>query len=570
MVEIFRKVRFILTREEKFFFLSLYIYSIFISLVELVSVSAIVPFLSMINDSAVLDENKYLNYFFVKTNLISKEKFIIFFGALLIGFYILRASANMFYQYLLARFSQEQSQNFKIRLFKNYLSVEFQEFAKKNSSTLIKTLTSEADQVVHFLISLLNVMSETILIFLIYTLMLFVDWKITVLVSLFLAIQALIIMRLIQDRVKEEGEKRVYFSDRLYELFSTSFSNFKMLKLIPTNDKILNDLSRVTQALTRANILNISLNSYPRIILEAIGFVIIISIVLYYLWKDPSNSSKIIPTVTMFVLALYRLLPSVSRIISSVSSLIFLRKSIDVIHKDLSERGEELGDGNLNFKKCIKLKSISFSYDGTTPILKDINLEITKGEKIAFIGESGAGKSTLVDIIIGLFRPNNGNILLDDVVVDESNILSLRNKIGYIPQSVYLFDGTVEDNVVFGREYDRERLVNVLKKSKIWDILAKKNGLETRVGDAGIQLSGGQKQRIAIARALYGDPDILILDEATSALDNKVESEIMEEFYQLSTDKTLIIVAHRLSTIKNCNKVYTVENGSLFLKDVQY
>lgn len=188
-----------------------------------------------------------------------------------------------------------------------------------------------------------------------------------------------------------------------------------------------------------------------------------------------------------------------------------------------------------------------------------------KGEKVAFIGESGSGKSTLVDCIIGLLCPQNGGIWIDDVKLEKTNLKSWRKKIGYIPQNVYLFSGNVADNVAFGRELDKEKIISCLKSAKIYEFLQTKEGLETQVGDGGIALSGGQKQRIAIARALYGEPEILVLDEATSALDTEVEARIMEEIYKIAKDKTLLIIAHRLSTIEHCDSIYRLQNGTLKL-----
>ncbi|MDE7448505.1 MAG: ATP-binding cassette domain-containing protein, partial [Helicobacter sp.] len=180
-----------------------------------------------------------------------------------------------------------------------------------------------------------------------------------------------------------------------------------------------------------------------------------------------------------------------------------------------------------------------------------------------FVGESGGGKSTLVDLIIGLYRPNAGEVCVDNVPLTLDNIKSWRAKVGYIPQNVYLFDGSVADNIVFGRDYDEERLVSVLRQAGMLEILQQKEGLATQVGEGGNLFSGGQKQRIAIARALYGNPEILVLDEATSALDMQTEAMIMDSIYAASEQKTLLIIAHRLSTIEHCESVYRLKAGEI-------
>jgi ATP-binding cassette subfamily B protein len=240
----------------------------------------------------------------------------------------------------------------------------------------------------------------------------------------------------------------------------------------------------------------------------------------------------------------------------------YYHKSIDVVENELQTEQENLKDDIVVFDREIKLTGVDFSYQKKSA-LKDITLTINKGEKIAFVGESGAGKSTLVDLIIGLYRPIHGEVRVDNIILNKSNLQNWRSQIGYIPQQIYLFDGTIKDNICFGRKLDETLLNKVLKQSNIFHFLQTKQGVETLVGEGGIQLSGGQKQRIAIARALYGQPEILVLDEATSALDDETERKIMHEIYKISQNKTLIIIAHRLSTIKGCDKVYEIKDGSI-------
>lgn len=217
----------------------------------------------------------------------------------------------------------------------------------------------------------------------------------------------------------------------------------------------------------------------------------------------------------------------------------------------------------MEFEREIRLQNVTFEYENHKPVFENLNLTLKKGQKVAFIGESGSGKSTLVDILIGLYKPKSGEIFIDETRLSLENLKNWRRKVGYIPQSVYLFDGTVAENVVFGREYNESKIKEVLKLANVYDFLQKKEGLFTKVGEGGVMLSGGQKQRIAIARALYGDPEILVLDEATSALDNETESKIMEEIYEVSQDKTLIIIAHRLSTIEHCERIFRIKEGGV-------
>ena len=189
---------------------------------------------------------------------------------------------------------------------------------------------------------------------------------------------------------------------------------------------------------------------------------------------------------------------------------------------------------------------------------KEMVANLKKGDKIAFIGESGAGKSTMIDLIIGIYKPQRGEIRIDDILLDNHNLRSWRKKIGYIPQNIFLFDGSVAENIALGEKIDENRVIECCKRANIWEFLRENDGIHTRVCDNGIKLSGGQRQRIAIARALYDNPEILVLDEATSALDSQTEERIMEEIYNIAKDKTLLVIAHRLSTIERCERVVRV------------
>ena len=236
---------------------------------------------------------------------------------------------------------------------------------------------------------------------------------------------------------------------------------------------------------------------------------------------------------------------------------------MDIVYEDLQLPVRKEGDEPVDFQRTIRADNISFSYVENKRILSRIGLTIHKGEKLAVVGESGGGKSTLIDLLIGLHTPDEGALYVDDVQITDKNIRAWRRRIGYIPQTIYLFDGTVAENISFGSEYDEARIEQILKLVRLWDMLQERDGIHTRVGDGGVQLSGGQKQRIGIARALYNEPDVLVLDEATSALDTETEAQIMQEIYQLSADKTLIVIAHRLSTIELCDRRIEIHHGEL-------
>lgn len=558
-----QKLKSLLTKRDKQFLLGLFFFSIVISIIETVGISVIMPFIAVATDFNLIHTNKYYYSMYNMFNINNDASFVITFGVILIFFYIFRSVINLLYAHLLNRFTQGRYYLLAYRLFENYMGMSYKSFINKNSSTLTKSIVNEAANLSSLISAILFMMSEVFIIIFIYGMMVYVNYKITFLLTAILVLNAFLMLKTISKKIKKAGIIRAKVQKIFYEIINRSFGNFKLIKLQSNDEKVLREFANAGFTYAEANITNGTLSQVPRLFLEAVSFGIIVFIITYLVWKYENNISSVLSVITMFVLALYRLMPSVNRIMSSYNQILFYHKSLEIVHNDLMYDSENLGTQEVNFKNNISLNNVTFEYEENKPVLRDINLTIKKGTKIAFIGESGSGKSTLVDIIIGLYKPKSGKITSDDVAINDSNVKLWRSKVGYIPQTVYLFDGTVGENVAFGLEYNEEKIDNVLKQARIYEFLNTKNGKNTLVGEAGIMLSGGQKQRIAIARALYTNPEILVLDEATSALDDDTEKEIMNEIYAISDNKTLIIIAHRLSTIDRCEVVYKLNNGVL-------
>jgi len=566
-MSIYKKLNALLTQHDKNFLILLVLFSIFIALMETLGVAVIMPFISVASNFSVIESNNYYKIVYDFFHFHSEVEFVLIFGIVLIFFYILRGALNLFYFYLLSKFAKGRTHLLALRLFENYLGMSYQHFIDKNSSELSKSIINETQYLTSMITALLLMLSELFVVILIYSAMLFVNWKITLLMSLFLGVNALFLVQTVSKKIKIQGVKREEYQKEFFEILSSSFGNFKIIKL-QSNDKLLLErFNAASYGSARSGIIHESLSHFPRIFLETLGFGLIALVVVYLVYKYQTDISSALGILSMFILGLYRLMPSANRLLTSYNQIMYYHKSLDVIHNELLHHGENLGDAKITFQEKIVLENINFGYNQEKIVLKDINLEIKKGEKIAFVGASGSGKSTLVDIIIGLYRPLQGKIVVDNQLLSDANIKDWRRKVGYIPQSVYLFDGTVAKNISFGEVYDAKRIEDVLRKAKILDFLqTHQDGIDTVVGEDGIKLSGGQKQRIAIARALYQNPEILVLDEATSALDEEIEKEIMNEIYEISEDKTLIIIAHRLSTIDRCEKVYKIVDKRLVIQ----
>jgi len=542
----------------------LILFSVFVSVVEAIGISAIMPFIDIATNFDNIHSNQYYQKAFIFFAFDDDVNFAIVFGILLFGFYLFRGGINFMYSYATANFQENLYAQITKRLFETYLAMPYQVFTNKNSSYLIKAIITEASLIPMVVGSVLLIISEIFVVIFLYILMLFVNWKITLIFTVVMIFKMIFLSKTISKKIKAIGAIREKVQARYYEMANRLFGNFKQVKLQNSSvlNGVMNDFSLSVDKYAKVNAINTFLSVFPRLFLETSGFSLIVLLLIVLLYLNQSNISYILPALSLFVLSLYRLLPSVNRIVNSYNTIMYFHKSIDIIDNELKTTQEDLASNTLKFQEKIELIKIDFAYRGRM-ILENINLTISKGDKIAFIGESGSGKSTLVDLIIGLYAPSKGEIRADGVILDESNLQYWRSQVGYIPQQVYLFDGTILENVCFGRKVDQKLLEKTLKQADIFDFLQTKQGVKTLVGEDGIQLSGGQKQRIAIARALYGDPAILVLDEATSALDEETEKKVMNEIYKISKDKTLIIIAHRLSTIKGCDKVYQLEDGDL-------
>ncbi|KKP24468.1 MAG: Wlab protein [candidate division TM6 bacterium GW2011_GWF2_28_16] len=564
MISVIKKLNLLLTKREKNFLGLLFIFSILVSFLETFSISLVMVFASIATNFDIIYTNKYYNFLYNILGCTSCPNFVVLFGVLLILFYIFRAFIITIFTYASNRFSYGRFRHFAVKFFNNYLNFEYKEFTSKNSSKLSKVIISDSSDLTQIIDAILQIFSEGLNVAFIYFALLFVHFKLTLVLSCLLIIKIIFIAKFFSKRIKKAGKERHESSVNVSKTFADSFWNFKIIKLFNTQKIVNKKFDKNCSNLVRVNTLNAILQTFPRLILETVGFSSLIAVIVYVVYMY-HNATAIIPLVSMYAFAFYRFLPAINKILASYNRLVFFRHTLDSVNEYLFIEQENLSENKITFNKNIKLNNLSFEYNTKSKILNNINLEINKNEKVAFVGESGAGKSTIADIIMGLYKPVSGSIFIDGQLLDSTNIKSWRQKIGYIPQNIYLFDGTVADNVVFGREYNENKIIDVLQKANIYNFLLTKEGVNTLVGDGGILLSGGQKQRIAIARALYSDPEILILDEATSALDNQTEEAIMHEIYNLNTNKTLIIIAHRLTTVEGCDKIYKIESSNINL-----
>ncbi|TLD96075.1 ABC transporter ATP-binding protein [Helicobacter jaachi] len=554
----FMMLRHLTTRRDKVILLMLFIATIILSIIETIGVSVIMPFITFASNPQMIFAHWSSAWVYEKLHFANTLHFMYAFSGLLLVFYLFRAVYNALYNYALSRFAFGKFHFFAYRLFCKSVELSYLDFTTKKTDKLRQAIITEAQNTSFYLQNLLQIAAELFTITLMYALLLVVSWKMTLALTLLLGIQVALILKFLSSKIKNTGEIDVEMSAKLNEILTKTFGNFKFIKLKGNQKQVYDAFNHISRKRVNATILTQTLMPMPRIILETIGFSVLIGCVAYILFRY-EDASAVIPIISMYALALYRILPAVTRILNNINMMSYLAYAVKKVYENLIYHTDYEDNEPCVFEDCITLQNVDFAYTANKPILRNFSLTIKKGEKVAFVGESGAGKSTLVDIIIGIYKPQKGQLLVDNVPITNHNLRSWRKKIGYIPQSIYLFDGSVAENVAFGSVLDEQRVRDACKKACILDFLEQHNGIHTRVGEGGILLSGGQKQRIGIARAIYDEPEILVLDEATSALDNQTESNIMDAIYDVAAQKTLLIIAHRLSTIERCQRRIELE-----------
>lgn len=561
MQQIIKKL---LIKSDRINAIKIVIFSLFIAILELVGIGVIMPFVSIASNFELIHSNEYAKYFFALLNLNSDIEFVLFFGLALVVFYIFRGGVNLIYILQLSKFVRGSYYNISHNLFLNYLGRSYKSFLDKNNSDYTKALINEAHGVSSLLSNLIIILSESITAIFIYLFMLYVDYKLTLLLSLLLGFGIVVLKFFVSRRIEKIGEDREKSQRDMYNHIHSTLSNFKTIKMRSKHDQIIEKFSNANRGFKESQVNYDFYLGIPKLFLESLSFSVVIVVILYLIYINDQNISSKMAIISMFILSLYRLMPSVNKIFTAYNSFLYHYKSLDVVYKDMIHKVEHLKSEKIPFKDNIELRNIEFCFNKEKKIIDNIAINIACGEKVAFTGPSGSGKTTLVDIIMGLHKPVSGQIYIDGKSLDDNSLQEWRKKIGYISQDIFLFDGTIAENIAFGEKEDEREIKKALSSVKILDFLeSTHDGIYTPVGDGGCKLSGGQKQRIAIARAIYKNPEILVLDEATSSLDYEIEMRVMEEIYEICKDKTLIIIAHRVNTLVKCDVIYHLENGKV-------
>jgi ABC-type multidrug transport system fused ATPase/permease subunit len=454
-----------------------------------------------------------------------------------------------------------------------YLNQPYIWYLNINSADLLKNILSNVSIVVNQTILPATILlSQSLIILSIIVLLFLIDPVLALIIVFVLGTAYLFTFYLLKKRIKASGAANFNANQDRFKILSECFGAFKEIKIKGLEKVYLNRFAGAAEIFSKNASLSQIISQLPKYLIESVTFGGFIILILFLIIRD-SRLEKIIPIISIYAFAGYRLMPAIQQCYHAVTQIRFSKAALDLLHRELKNKKSNLdtkkNELTLNLNKNIKFDNIKFSYANTKyPALKNINLTIPAFSKIGLIGTTGSGKSTFLDIILGLLTPSNGRISVDGVDINSQNIFSWRKNIGYVPQQIYLSDTTIKENIAFGLEIEDinyDQVINSAKIASLHDFIIKElpDGYSTLIGERGIKLSGGQRQRIGIARAIYNKPKVLILDEATSALDNVTEQAVLNSIYNSEKKITIIQVAHRLSTIKECDIIYLFEQGEL-------
>ena len=561
----------VISKKSKIKLLKLVVLMIFCAIAELISISAVVPFLALL-----INKNQISDFYFVQylMNLIKIDNPIIGAGLILIISNIITPFLRLYNLKKGGLITAEIGSELSYLLYKINLNQPYSEYIKFNSSTLISAANLDIGRIVLILSSLNNVITSFFISLFIIVNLIFINSSIALSSLVIFGICYVFIGNLTKQRLNKNSKVVADSSLKQVSLIQEIFGSIKEVLLYQYQDIYLKEYLKVDKPMRKLGAENIFLSSFPKFILESAGLIFI---TLIAIWQSSRNvdSSSLFPLLGIFAISAQRLLPSFQQIFIGWSTInanqANLKRVKKLINKKTLEFNKFKNIKKLDFQKNLVFKNVFFSYKKNNYIFSDLNFNINKGEKIGLIGNTGAGKSTLINMIMGFLYPNHGQIFVDNNLINATSKIELLKKwqknIAYVPQNIYLKDSSFIENIAFGinkENIDLQRVFEVSTKAEIKKFIDKtEKGFFTKVGERGILLSGGQAQRIAISRALYRKSNFLILDEATSALDNITEEKIINSIFSLGNDLTLIMIAHRLTTLRFCDRIFIIQKNNL-------
>ena len=574
-ISLIKKLNFLLEKKHKKQVLVLSILLFIGILFEMLSLGMLIPAIGLMVKPNLIQEIKFLKLIFNFFGNPTQKILVIWGMVLMVAIYLVKSIFLIFLTWKQSNFSNNLSTNLSRRLFEGYLNQPYIFHINTNSSILLRNIQSDIAGFTAVAQNTITILLEFSILIGIAFILILTEPIGAITIGLYLFLASFIFQKITKGRLLKLGFDKQNIAVYVNKYLLQGLNGVKDIKIYGREKYFTNKFSQYNNIFSQIITKIYTLTMIPRLYLELLSISGLAGLVIAIVIQD-KPIDFIVTTMGIFAAASYRMIPSVNRILSSLQIIRSSMPSIDNLYLEFTKIENTRNELNIikgnetafNFENRVEIRNVNYNYlnvDKTT--LKNINIIINKGDFIGIIGPSGSGKSTFIDIILGLLKPSSGEIFIDNFNI-KTNIRYWQKLIGYVPQNIYLIDDTIKANIAFGLNDEdiSDYLLNkCIKSAQLHEfIMSLENGINTIVGERGARLSGGQRQRIGIARALYHNPEILILDEATSSLDNDTENRIMNDINQLKGNKTIILIAHRLSTLNNCDKIIKIINGELY------
>lgn len=569
----------LLSRRERYQLLLLVGIVVLTAVLEVINVGVISPFLSAASDPASIHQNKILSFLYQRAGFDGEVEFLVYFGIAVFALMVVSNAIIMVATWMQYRFAWSWNHRISTRLLRRYLYQPYSYFLTRNSADLSKNILSEVEQLTNqFLVPTVLAVGRGVIAVGIIALLIATEPMFAFLVTVVVGGSYGLIYSRVRRKLRSIGDDRLRANRERFTVASEALGGIKDVKILCKEDVFYQRFVGPSERFSRGQATAQAIGQLPRYAVEAVAFGTILFITLYVMSTD-GNLTRAISILGLYTFAGYRLMPAVQQVFRAITQARYYAPALKTLLDELQEQAgaetESLSSSSpldLALQKAIEFRNVSFSYPGSErEAVANLSLTIRARTMVGIVGVTGSGKTTVADLLLGLLRPTSGEILVDGIPITPENVRAWQRRIGYVPQQIFLSDATIAENIAFGvpaHEIDLDAVRHAAKIANLDRFVTSElpQGYDTVVGERGVRLSGGQRQRLGIARALYHNPDILVFDEATSALDNATENAVMEAIHSLLGKKTIVLIAHRLTSLRDCDEIYMLASGALVAK----